>query len=212
MSIEIEMTTANPWETFMRFTYVTMGKKPPEKTLNKKPNEFDWIRYIKTEHSTLRCIHFIIYDRLPKTVVDQLLRATKGHPQPEVESGRPDNTGVPRSTDPFKLKDFAQEHTAESFLELCKQRLCKRTEEPTRKAVQNWIKYMSKSDDKFLNALAILAVPQCVKYCYCPELTCCGFIDTTDWCIKKSMLNEVLNPSPERISVLSVIKSISEGE
>ena len=188
MSIEIEMTTANPWETFMRFTYVTMGKKPPEKTLNKKPNEFDWIRYIKTEHSTLRCIHFIIYDRLPKTVVDQLLRATKGHPQPEVESGRPDNTGVPRSTDPFKLKDFAQEHTAESFLELCKQRMCFRTEEPTRKAVISWVEEMMYSKEPFFRALGELANPSCVKYGYCPERLFCGYNKTDGYNIAREEL------------------------
>lgn len=188
MNTRIEITTRDPWKTLMEFTYVTMGKKPPEKTLNKKPNELDWIRYIKAEHSTIRCIHFIIYDILPKTVVDQLLRATKGHPQPEVESGRPDNTGLPRSTDPFKLKHFAQEHTAESFLELCKQRMCFRTEEDTRRVVISWVEEMMYSKEPFLRALGELAFPSCVKYGYCPEMFCCGYNKTEGYNVAREKL------------------------
>lgn len=54
----------------------------------KHETEF-WIKQIVANHSTLRCIKFRLVDRRPKSVIMQIIRATKGHPHPEVESSRP---------------------------------------------------------------------------------------------------------------------------
>ena len=71
-----------------------------------------WIKQIVANHSTLRCIRFRLTAKAPKSVIMQLIRATKGHPQPEVESSRPDWTGQERSNDPYEVKLFSQDHTA----------------------------------------------------------------------------------------------------
>lgn len=65
-----------------------------------------WIKQIIANHSTLRCIKFRLVDTRPKSVIMQIIRATKGHPQPEVESSRPDWTGKERSSDPYETKLF----------------------------------------------------------------------------------------------------------
>ena len=180
MNTRIEMTTKEPWKTFMKFTYTTLGKEPPEKILNKVPTVDDWLDYLIPNHSTLRCVEFIVYDKLPKSVINQLLRATKGHPQPEVESSRPDwNNGKERSSDPYELKMFAQKHTAESFIELCKQRMCNRTEERTRDTIHKWMGVLYKSNDPFFHALWSICNPSCIWLGFCPERKrTCGYSKT----------------------------------
>ena len=123
----------------------------------------------------MRCIKFRIVDRAPKSVIMQLIRATKGHPQPEVQSSRPDWTGEERSNDPYEIKLFAHDHTAESFIEMAKQRLCNRTEERTRKYMWAVVNSLRNCDDPFLRAVGFCSLPACVWYGKrCPEIKGCG--------------------------------------
>ena len=134
-----------------------------------------WIKQIVANHSTLRCIHFRLVDTRPKSVIMQIIRATKGHPQPEVQSSRPDWTGKERSSDPYEDKLFMQDHTAESFIEMAKQRLCNRTEEKTRKFMREMVDYLRCNKNPFLCAVGWCCVPAC---CWlgsrCPEIKSCG--------------------------------------
>ena len=133
-----------------------------------------WIKQIIANHSCIRCIKFRIVDRAPKSVIMQLIRATKGHPQPEVQSSRPDWTGEERSNDPYEMKLFAHDHTAESFIEMAKQRLCNRTEERTRKAMTELVEALLNSEDPFLKAVGFCCHPACWWYRACPELKGCS--------------------------------------
>ena len=142
----------------------------------KPKNEVEfWIKQIVANHSTLRSIHFRLVDRRPKSVVMQIIRATKGHPQPEVESSRPDWTGKERSYDPYEDKLFMQDHTAESFVEMAKQRMCRRTEERTREFMAEMVKVLRNSKDPFLQAVGYC----CHANCWwlggrCPEIKNCA--------------------------------------
>ncbi len=135
-----------------------------------------WIKQIVTNHSTLRCIHFRFVATAPKSVIMQVIRATKGHPQPEVQSSRPDwNGGKERSSDPYEEKLFMQDHTAESFIEMVKQRLCVRTEARTRKFMNELVDILKASEEPFLKAVGYCCKPQCEWYgSRCPELKGCG--------------------------------------
>lgn len=134
-----------------------------------------WIKQIVANHSTLRCVRFRLVDTRPKSVVMQIIRATKGHPQPEVQSSRPDwNGGKERSSDPYEDKLFMQDHTAESFIEMAKQRLCNRTEERTRHFMQEMVTALEDSEDPFLKAVGYCCHPACVWYNGCPEVKGCG--------------------------------------
>lgn len=133
-----------------------------------------WIKQIVANHSTLRCIRFRLIARAPKSVIMQLIRATKGHPQPEVESSRPDWTGKERSSDPYEEKLFSQDHTAESFIEMAKQRMCNRTEENTRKFMELMAEVLRASKDPFLKAVGYCCGPACEWLGECPEIKGCG--------------------------------------
>lgn len=141
----------------------------------KPKNEVEfWIKQIVANHSTLRSVHFRLVDIRPKSAIMQLIRATKGHPQPEVQSSRPDwNDGKERSLDPYEDKLFMQDHTAESFIEMAKQRLCARTEERTRKAMQEMVFALRDSKEPFLRAVGLCCHPYCWWYGKCPEIKGC---------------------------------------
>lgn len=134
-----------------------------------------WIKQIIANHSTLRAVRFRIVASAPKSAVMQLIRATKGHPQPEVETSRPDWTGKPRGTDPYEEKIFMHDHTAESFIEMAKQRMCNRTEEKTRKFFAEIVENLKTSNEPFLRAVGYCCKPACEWYgAKCPELKGCG--------------------------------------
>ena len=133
-----------------------------------------WIKQIVANHSTLRCIHFRLVDTRPKSVIMQIIRATKGHPQPEVQSSRPDWTGQERSSNPYEDKLFMQDHTAESFIEMAKQRLCRRTEERTRQFMTEMVDSLKHSKEPFLQAVGYCCMPVCKWYGgRCPEIKSC---------------------------------------
>lgn len=138
----------------------------------KNETEF-WIKQIVANHSTLRSIHFRLVDTRPKSVIMQIIRATKGHPQPEVQSSRPDWTGKERSSDPYEDKLFMQDHTAESFVEMAKQRLCNKTEENTRKFMFELVTALRKSKEPFLQAVGYCCAPACKWLKGCPEINSC---------------------------------------
>lgn len=140
----------------------------------KDETEF-WIKQIVANHSTLRCIHFRLVDTRPKSVIMQIIRATKGHPQPEVQSSRPDwNDGKERSSDPYEDKLFMQDHTAESFVAMAKQRLCNRTEERTRKFMFELVTALRASEEPFLKAIGYCCAPACSWHGgLCPEIKSC---------------------------------------
>ena len=105
----------------------------------------------------------------------QIIRATKGHPQPEVQSSRPDwNNGKERSPDPYEDRLFMQDHTAESFIEMARQRLCNRTEGRTRAFMNEMVKTLKESSDPFLKAVGYCCHPYCWWFKGCHEIKSCG--------------------------------------
>lgn len=153
---------------------IDMARDAAEGTRLKDETDF-WIRQIVANHSTLRSVRFRIMGEAPKSVVMQLIRATKGHPQPEVQSSRPDwNGGRERPSDPYVPLLFVQDHTAESFVEMARQRLCHRTEERTREFMEGLVMEMRRSAEPFFRALGYCCAPQCAWYGACPEIKGCG--------------------------------------
>lgn len=166
----------DPWFDYKEANKVTEGLDVLKETMNwnrpKDEVEF-WIKQIVANHSTLRCIKFRILDEQPKSVVMQIIRATKGHPQPEVQSSRPDWTGKERSSDPYEDKLFMQDHTAESFIEMAKQRLCNRTERRTHDFMVEMVLALRESKDPFLQAVGFCCAPACSWLGGCPEIRSC---------------------------------------
>lgn len=166
----------NPLYDYREACKVTQGLDLYDTDSTYKPkNETEfWIKQIIANHSTLRCIKFRLVDTKPKSVIMQIIRATKGHPQPEVQSSRPDWTGKERSNDPYEEKLFMQDHTAESFIEMAKQRMCQRTEKRTRVFMRTMVQTLKDSKDPFLKAVGYCCHPYCWWYKCCPEIKGCG--------------------------------------
>ena len=175
-TIRFRVFNRNPLYDYREACKTTQGiDLEPQNSLFTPKDEVDfWIKQIVANHSTLRCIRFRLTAKAPKSVIMQLIRATKGHPQPEVESSRPDWTGQERSNDPYEIKLFSQDHTAESFIEMAKQRLCNRTEENTRKFMSALVMELKASKDPFLQAVGYCSAPACLWYGKkCPEIHGC---------------------------------------
>lgn len=96
----------NPLYDYREVCKITEGRDlfNEDSTFKPKDEVEYWIKQIVANHSTLRSIHFHLVDTRPKSVIMQIIRATKGHPQPEVQSSRPDWTGKERSSDPYEDK------------------------------------------------------------------------------------------------------------
>ena len=81
---------------------------------------------------------------------------------------------------------------------MCKQRLCQRTEEKTRKFVNEIVKELKKSDDPFLRAVGYCCRPQCWWNNGCTELKGCGLYESKNKLIledyfKDCIAQEVFN-------------------
>lgn len=171
----VRILNSNPTYDYRRFCKTTLGEEYNEIEWKPKNEKKFWYRQIWANHSTLRCIRFMVEDTVPRNVAMQLVRHTAGNPQPEVESSRPDWTGKPRSNDPYEMKKIAILYTAESFVSMAEKRLCNRTESNTRETVQQWINNMRDSEIPFLQALAARCMPRCKLYGgFCPEIKRCG--------------------------------------
>lgn len=172
--MQIRIINKDPLFDYKHACLVTKGKDITKCSRPENETEY-WIKNILTGHSTLRYIEFVITDTIPKSCVMQIIRATKGHPQPEVQSSRPDWTGNERSTDPYEDKLFCVKYTPESFVEMCKQRLCLCTELRTRGIVSEWVNEMRNSDDPLIRAIGYCCRPKCIYFGgKCNEIKGCG--------------------------------------
>ena len=167
---EIRVLNAISLYDYRQACAITEGRFVVRSWKPKNEKEY-WIKQIIANHSCLRAVKFRYTAEAPKSVVMQIIRATKGHPQPFVQSSRPDwNNGQERSSDPYEEKLFIQDHTAESFIEMAKQRLCNRTEERTRTFMNELVEQLKKSDSPFLQAVGECSKPACWWLNGCPEI------------------------------------------
>lgn len=175
MKATIRLLNKNPMFDYREFCKVTQGVVLDEEKKFEPKDEVDfWIKHFLVMHSTLRCLHFRVLMQIPRTVAMQLVRHTDGHPQPEVESSRPDWTGKPRSTNPEELKLMAIDFTPESWIKMCQKRLCFKTEYNTRITVYNLVLAMKSSTVPFFQALSKVSKPKCDYYGACNERESCN--------------------------------------
>ncbi len=178
--IQLEILNKEPVYDVKQAACTTIGKKASKtKKLSKKEELEFWCEQMLQEHSILRAVTFRIFDDdMRGDICSQLLRATKGHPQPEVQSSRPDwNKGAPRKPSNETFIMFTHLHTAESWMALCRQRLCFSTMPETRDKVLDVLVEMATSEEPFFQALALMCVPQCVYRMGCCDRKNCGYLE-----------------------------------
>lgn len=192
MNLKIRVLNKDPLFDYKEFNATTLGQELNPSTIETPKNEVEyWIKQFICYHSNVRCIHFRIIDKRPRSVIMQLIRATKEHPQPFVQSSRPDwNGGKERSSDPYEEKLFGQDHTPASFIQMAMQRLCNRTESRTRAAMQEIVNEMKKSDDPIIKAVGYCCHPACWWYKSCPEIKSCGKFEKLSDEVIKTYHNE----------------------
>lgn len=175
MKFIVRLLNKNTMYDYRQFCKITQGIVLNGEMTFKPKDEVDfWKKHFLAMHSTLRCLHFRVIMQIPRTVAMQLVRHTDGHPQPEVESSRPDWTGKPRSTDPEQLKWVAIDFTPESWIKMCQKRLCRKTEQNTYNVVHEIVVAMSNSTVPFFQALGKVSKPKCKYYGACNERESCG--------------------------------------
>lgn len=178
MKIQIEMLTTKPAYQVRKANALTIGKVAKEKVFRQGEEYVFWREQMLHLHSTLNKVRFnIILKDVRADVVSQLVRHTKKSPIPTVQSSRPDwNGGQKRKPSDETYISFMMEHSAESWLELCKQRLCRSTMKETRLVVEDIINAMATiTEIPFFEALAEFSVPKCVDRHGCCERLQCGY-------------------------------------
>lgn len=177
MKIQIEMLTTKPAHQVRKANALTIGKVAKEKVFRQGEEHDFWKEQMLHLHSTLNKVRFnIILKDVRADVVSQLVRHTKKAPIPTVQSSRPDwNGGQKRKPSDETYISFMMEHSAESWLELCKQRLCRSTMKETRLVVEDIINAMAITEIPFFEVLAEFSVPKCVDRHGCCERLQCGY-------------------------------------
>ena len=168
----VEVTRVTSWNEVLNAARFTQRKEP----LDKEPSDNFKRRMIKAEHSPLRCLMFNIdfYD-IPYYVSVHLVRHV--HAQPFVSTSRPDIDGnmKPREeqkkADPVNMRLFLN---AQEIINISKLRLCSRAEVNTRTI---WGMAIAKLRE-IEPILAGACEPSCVYRGLCPEIKCCGFINS----------------------------------
>ena len=179
--MEIRITRVISWKDVLNAARFTQRKEP----LDKEPSDSFKRKIIKAEHSPLRCLMFNIdfYD-IPYYISVHLVRHV--HAQPFVSTSRPDIDGnmKPRDeqlkTDPVNMRLFLN---AQEIINISKVRLCRHAEKETRAIWEQVINTLALTEPQ----LAAACVPSCIYKGFCPELKCCGYVDTTDFNTKRTL-------------------------
>ena len=170
--MEIRITKVTSWKDVLNAARFTQRKVP----LDKEPSDDFKKNIVRAEHSPLRCLMFNIdlYD-IPRFVSDHLVRHI--HAQPFVSTGRQDivqelpSRHEQRMDDLYNMRLFLN---AQEIINISKVRLCTHAEAMTRKTWQQVINELYKQEP----VLATACVPNCIYRNMCPELKCCGYINT----------------------------------
>lgn len=170
--MKIVINRLTPWSEVLDAARFTQRKE----ILEKEPSAKFKKAIIKAEHSPLRCLMFSIdfYD-IPSYVSTHLVRHI--HAQPFVSTSRPDIDGnqIPREqqkkSDPCNMRLVLN---AQEIINISRVRLCFRAERATREAWNQVIRTLAQTEP----ALAAACVPNCIYRSFCPEMECCGYVNT----------------------------------
>lgn len=95
-----------------------------------------------------------------------------------VTTQRTDRTGVNRNELPQgALVDHECEANAQALIFMSRRRLCSQASPETRAAWKEVVEKVRENDP----VLASVMVPECVYRGFCPEYTCCGYVNTDEY-------------------------------
>lgn len=164
------------WTEVLNIARLTQNKPP----VTKEPSEGWKRKLIRSRHSPLRLIQFLIVGEAPGFVITHLARHTYQLPQPFVGTAREDITGTQRPPD-TAVRPFAFYMNADSLIDVAEQRLCKKAHKDTRWLVKDIIKQVGQLEPLLLKELQ----RPCIKTGVCKEFTQCGYMGTADYKVKR---------------------------
>ena len=146
---------------------------------NGLPPDDNWKKNILlAEHSPIRLIRFKWKWKSLKSWVSVHFVRHKIGIEHWVTTQRSDRTGVDRDSSPQNAPvNHMCEANAQALINISRKRLCTQASPETRKAWQE-VKYQVSEVDP---VLASVMVRECIYRGFCPEMRCCGYVDTPEY-------------------------------
>lgn len=200
--MKVNVIRKTSWNDVLNAARFTQNLAP----LMKEPSDKFKEDIIVAEHSPLRLLEFeITINDIPYCNMGHLVRHV--HAQPFVSTSRGDITGVDRSTrkqtDPVNMILYVN---AQELINISKVRLCNRADKITRLAWNMVIDELAKIEP----ILARYCVPSCLYRGFCPEMKCCGYVNTEGYQKdrKKYLTRTIQNKRIKSITFNKELKSI----
>lgn len=170
--MKVELTgIKGSWNEVLNRCRTTVSKE----AIGKEPSESFKRKIIKAEHSPIRSLvfGFKITD-LKSWVSVHFCRHHIGI-EKWVSTQRTDRTGVNRDEAPQgTLVTMELEANAQALINLSRKRLCMQASPETREVMQK----IKRKVDEVEPIVAGAMVRECVYRGFCPEMNCCGFVNT----------------------------------
>lgn len=164
----LEHPTEDDWQTVKVLAMNTMGKnylKDKEMSLELKK------KYLRSEHSPIRSLRFIIKMEIPYYVSTHLVRHKIGvehfvQSQRNDRQDKYDRTQAPQDS----LVSHIMLLDAQALMTISRKRLCGKADPATQKAWRAVVKKVLETNPEFEDVL----VPNCEYLHSCPEFQSCG--------------------------------------
>ena len=169
---EVTVTQETPWKRALNAARRTIGKEP----IDKEPSDNWKAGVLLAEHSPIKLVEYLIsYKGLRQWVGVHLLR--HGFMLPFIHSQREDRRKLECDRDDLPQgtpndQDFVV--NAQTLKNISRKRLCNCASKETREAWQ----MVKDKIREFDPVMADKMVRNCVYCGFCPELNCCGFVNT----------------------------------
>lgn len=170
--LEVTVIQDTSWERALNAARRTAGKGE----LHKEPSDGWKIKSLMAEHSQIKLVEFrISFKSLRQWVGVHLLR----HPfvLPFIHSQREDRRKLGCSRDELpqgSLNDQDFYMNAQTLINISRKRLCSCASKETREAWQAVKDRIAELDP----VMARFMVRNCIYRGFCPEMNCCGFVNT----------------------------------
>lgn len=179
--LEVKVTQETSWKRALNAARRTVGKNE----LDKEPSDEWKANSLMAEHSQIKLVEYKIqFKSLRQWVGVHLLR--HGFTLPFIHSQREDRRKLNCSRDDLpqgSLNDQDFYVNAQTLINISRKRLCNCASPETREAWEA-VKDKIKEIDPIM---ARFMVRNCIYRGFCPEMHCCGFVNTT---VFKNELNE----------------------
>ena len=169
---EVTVIQETTWKRALNAARRTIGKEP----IDKEPSDNWKAKVLLAEHSPIKLVEYLIsYKQLRQWVGVHLLR--HGFMLPFIHSQREDRRKLDCSRDELPQgtpndQDFVV--NAQTLKNISRKRLCNCASKETREAWQ----MVKDKIREFDPVMADKMVRNCVYCGFCPELECCGYVNT----------------------------------